>query len=113
VTGTKDFIQFYHRRMNAIWMFTAPDHQTQDYEFDHGTPRMASTLDFHMYAFANPLPKPAVWSHTDVYQFFDVWGWSVASNRRTRGSLCCRTYRNRVSAAACGSGFRAVRCWPR
>ena len=85
VTGTKDFIQFYHRRMNAIWLFTAPDHQTQEYEFDHGTPRMASTLDFHMYAFANPLPKPAVWNHIDVYQFFDVWGWSIASNRRTPG----------------------------
>ena len=25
VTGAKDFIQFYHRRMNAIWLFTAPD----------------------------------------------------------------------------------------
>ena len=85
VTGTKDFIQYYHRRMNAIWLFTAPNHETQDYEFDHGTPRMAATLDFHMKAFAKPLPKPAVWNHTDVYQFFDVWGWSVASNRRAPG----------------------------
>jgi len=57
VTGTKDFIQFYHRRMNAIWLFTAPNHETEDIEFDHGTPRMAKTLDFHMRAFANPCPS--------------------------------------------------------
>lgn len=104
VTGTQDFIQFYHRRMNAIWLFTDPDHQTQDYEFDHGTPRMASTLDFHMKAFANPLPKPAVWNHIDVYQFFDVWGWSIASNRRTPGFT--------VLESVSKSGFRSsVREW--
>src|SRR5437016_1750841 len=104
VTGTKDFIQFYHRRMNAIWLFTAPDHQTQEYEFDHGTPRMASTLDFHMHAFANPLPRPAVWNHIDVYQFFDVWGWSVGSDRRTPGFTSLQN----VSK----SGFRcSVREW--
>lgn len=85
VTGTKDFIQFYHRRMNATWLFTAPHHETEEIEFDHGTPLLAKTLDFHMKAFANPLPKPATWSHTDVYPFFDVWGWSVASNRRSPG----------------------------
>ena len=104
VTGTKDFIQFYHRRMNAIWLFTAPNHETEDIEFDHGTPRMAKTLDFHMRAFANPLPKPAVWNHTDVYPFFDVWGWSVASNRRSPGF----TVLENVSK----SGFRSsVREW--
>jgi hypothetical protein len=104
VTGTKDFIQFYHRRMNAIWLFTLPTHQTQDYEFDHGTPRMAATLDFHMKAFANPLPQPAVWNHIDVYQFFDVWGWSVASNRRSPGFTSLQN----VSK----SGFRSsVRQW--
>jgi hypothetical protein len=104
VTGTKDFIQFYHRRMNAIWLFTAPNHQTEDIEFDHGTPKMAKTLDFHMQAFANPLPKPAVWNHIDVYPFFDVWGWNVASDRRRPGFT--------VLASVSKSGFRSsVREW--
>jgi hypothetical protein len=104
VTGTKDFIQFYHRRMNAIWLFTAPDHQTEDIEFDHGTPKMAKTLDFHMHAFANPLPKPALWNHIDIYPFFDVWGWNVASNRRSPGFT--------VLANVSKSGFRSsVREW--
>ena len=104
VTGTKDFIRFYHARMNAIWLFTAPNHQTAEYEFDHGTPRLSDTLDFHMRAFADPLPKPALWSHTDVYPFFDVWGWTVASNRRSPGF----TTLSNVSR----TGFRsAVREW--
>ncbi|HTM47549.1 MAG TPA: alpha/beta hydrolase-fold protein [Bryobacteraceae bacterium] len=104
VTGTKDFIQFFHRRMNAIWLFTNPGFETHDYEFDHGTPRMAATLDFHMNAFAKPLPKPAAWNHIDVYQFFDVWGWSVASDRRSPGFTALEN----VSK----SGFRcAVREW--
>jgi Putative esterase len=104
VTGTQDFIQFYHRRMNAIWLFTAPDHETEDIEFDHGTPKMAKTLDFHMRAFSNPLPKPALWNHIDVYPFFDVWGWSIASNRRSPGFI--------VLSNVSKSGFRSsVREW--
>src|SRR5216684_603090 len=104
VTGTKDFIQFYHRRMNANWLFTAPNHQTDDIEFDHGTPKMAKTLDFHMNAFANPLPRPAVWNHIDVYPFFDVWGWNIASNRRSPGFT--------ELANVSKSGFRSsVREW--
>ena len=104
VTGARDFIQFYHRRMNALWLFTAPNHETEEADFDHGTPGIAKTLDFHMRAFANPLPKPATWSHSDVYPFFDVWGWSVASNRRSPGI----TVMENVSK----SGFRSsVREW--
>lgn len=104
VTGTKDFIRFYHARMNAIWLFTAPNHETEEIEFDHGTPKMAKTLDFHMRAFANPLAKPAAWNHIDVYPYFDVWGWSVASNRRSPGF----TVLENVSK----SGFRSsVREW--
>jgi enterochelin esterase-like enzyme len=104
VTGAKDFIQFYHRRMNAIWLFTAPNHQTEDIEFDHGTPKMAKTLDFHMNAFAHPLPAPAVWNHIDVYPFFEVWGWNVGSDRRTPGFTSLQN----VSK----SGFRSsVREW--
>src|SRR5258705_10479572 len=71
--------------MTAIWRFPGLHHETDRIEFDHGPPSMAKTLDFHLKAFTNPLPKPATWSHTDVYPFFDVWGWSVASNRRSPG----------------------------
>lgn len=61
-------------------------------------------LAFHAGVFAAPQPKPAVWSHADVYPNFTVWGWEVASERRQPGF----TLLENVSA----KGFRsAVREW--
>ena len=82
VTGTRDFLGFYHRRLNAIWSFAAPAHETEEFDADHSAPGIAKTLDFHMAAFARPLPKPTVFSHADVYPNFGIWGWEVASDRR-------------------------------
>jgi putative esterase len=100
VTGSRDFIQFYHREMNAIWKYARDWHETEDFDFDHGTPGMAKTLEFHMNAFAHPLPRPAVWSHADVYPNFNAWGWEVASDRKQPGF----TALSNVSA----TGFRSV-----
>lgn len=83
VTGTKDFIQFYHRQMNLLW--TMPTQETENFDFDHGTPGMAKTLAFHMNAFANPLPRPEIWSHADVYPQFFVGGWTVETDRKQPG----------------------------
>jgi hypothetical protein len=85
VLGSKDFIRWYHRRMNAIWDYTRAAHEHEQFEWDHGTPGMARTLAFHMRAFENPLPRPALWHHADVYPSFDVWGYSVASDRDRPG----------------------------
>jgi hypothetical protein len=43
---------------------------------------VAETLDFHLDAFAHPLPKPAAFSHADPYPNFGVWDWEVVSDRR-------------------------------
>lgn len=85
VMGTQDFIRFYHARMNAIWNYTRPFHETAEFDADHGTPHMGETLAFHMRAFADPLPGPEVWSHIDVYPNFPIWGWEVASDRKQPG----------------------------
>lgn len=104
VTGARDFIQFYHRQMNAIWKYARDWHETEDFDADHGTPAMAQTLQFHMNAFAHPLPQPALWNHNDVYPNFGVWGWEVSSDRKQPGF----TMLANVSAA----GFHsAVREW--
>ena len=104
IMGTDDFIQFYHRRMNLIWDYTQPHHESEIFKADHGTPGIAKTMMFHMRAFANPLPKPAVWNHIDVYPDFSVWGWDVASDRKEPGF----TVLENVSP----SGFRScVRQW--
>ncbi len=83
VTGSHDFIQFYHRQMNQIWRM--PTHETENFDSDHGTPAMSKTLAFHMNAFANPLPRPDLWSHADVYPAFSVWDWTVETNRTQLG----------------------------
>jgi pimeloyl-ACP methyl ester carboxylesterase len=83
VTGSQDFIQFYHRQMNLIWRI--PTHETENFDFDHGTPGMAKTLQFHMNAFAHPLPRPESWSHADVYPKFSVWGWTIETDRHQPG----------------------------
>jgi enterochelin esterase-like enzyme len=104
VTGSRDFIQFYHRRLNSIWMYAKANHETENFDTEHSTPGIAKTFDFHLSAFANPLPKPEAFSHADVYPNFAVWGWEVVSDRRQPGF----TVLENVSAA----GFRcAVREW--
>jgi len=85
VVGTRDFIRFYHARMNAIWDYTRAFHETAEFDSAHGTPHMGETLAFHVHAFANPLPRPEVWNHIDVYPDFSVWGWDVASDRKQPG----------------------------
>ncbi len=83
VTGSRDFIRFYHGLMNQIWRM--PAHETEDFDSDHGTPGMGKTLSFHMKAFSNPLPRPDFWSHADVYPNFSVWGWTVETDRALPG----------------------------
>ena len=83
VTGTQDFIQFYHRQMNLIWRM--PTHETENFDSGHGVPGLAKTLTFHMNAFANPLPRPETWSHTDVYPTFSVWDWTIETDRHQPG----------------------------
>lgn len=104
VMGTRDFIQFYHRRMNLIWDFTRPHHEMEEFDSDHGTPGMAKTLAFHMNAFAHPLPRPKVWNHIDVYPDFSVWDWKVETNRREPGLTVLRNVSSR-------GFYSAVREW--
>ena len=104
MTGTRDFIRFYHQQMIALWKYTRPSFETEEFDSDHGTPGISKTFDFHMKAFADPLPKPAVWTHADVYPTFNIWGWDVFTTRRQPGI----TRLENVSK----TGFRsAVREW--
>jgi pimeloyl-ACP methyl ester carboxylesterase len=104
VTWTRDSSQFYHRELNAVWNFARTNHETEDFDSPQNASAIARTLDFHVSAFANPLPRPAVFNHADAYPNFSVWGWQVISDRR-RPAL---TVLENVSPA----GFRsAVREW--
>ena len=104
VTGTRDFIRFYHQQMIAVWKYIRPWFETEEFDADHGTPGISKTFAFHMQAFAEPLARPAVWTHADVYPTFNIWGWDVFSSRRQPGI----TRLENVSK----TGFRsAVREW--
>jgi poly(3-hydroxybutyrate) depolymerase len=104
VMGTKDFIRWYHGQMNRIWDFTRANYEHETFEWDHGTPGMAKQLTFHMKSFAQPLPKPGLWHHIDIYPCFEVWGYSVASDRQQPGFT--------VLENVTRSGFRSsVREW--
>jgi hypothetical protein len=46
---------------------------------------VAEALDFHLAAFAHPLPKPAAFHHADPYPNFGVWNWEMVSDRRRPG----------------------------
>ncbi len=85
VLGSRDFIRWYHWQMNKVWDYTCSHYEHETFDWDHGTPGMAKQLSFHMNAFAHPLPMPGMWHHIDVYPTFEVWGYSVASDRRRPG----------------------------
>ena len=104
VMGTKDFIRWYHGQMNRTWDFARSNYEHESFEWDHGTPGMGKQLGFHMNAFARPLPRPELWHHIDVYPSFDVWGYSVTSDRHRSGFTALENVGS--------SGFRSsVREW--
>jgi hypothetical protein len=104
VTESGHFLSFYHRRLNAVWSWARDGHETENFDSTEGTPELARTFDFHLREFARPSPKPAVFSHADVYPNFAVWGWEVASARRRPAVT--------VLEDVSGAGFRsAVREW--
>ncbi len=93
---------FYNRQLGAIWSFGAESFEMDWFRPSAGPLDVAKTLDFHMHAFAQPLPKPTVFSHADVYPNFSIWGWEVATERRQPGF----TWLERVSPTAFRSSVR-------
>jgi hypothetical protein len=104
VTETGHFLDFYHRRLNAVWSVARNGHEAEIFDSTEPTPELAKTFDFHLHEFERPSPKPAVFNHADVYPNFTVWGWEVTSARRRPGVT--------VLEDVSDTGFRsAVREW--
>jgi len=85
VTSTVDPLAFYHRRLNSIWTYTRPAHESATILAGQDLAEIGNTLDFHLLAFGNPLAAPPVFTHADPYPNFTLWGWEVISNRRQPG----------------------------
>ncbi len=83
--GNEDFIRFYHRDLNNIWTMVMDNYECKIYPAAHSTCGMGEMFSFLLRAFENPLPRPEIWSHTDVYPDFSVWGWDVRTDRDISG----------------------------
>ena len=83
--SSADSLAFYHHRLDSIWNFTRSAFESTTFLAGQDFAEIDRTLDFHMAAFALPLPKPAVFSHADAWPNFMLWGWEVVSNRKQPG----------------------------
>jgi hypothetical protein len=104
IVGPRNPLEFYHRRLNATWLYMRTSHETDRLDSEDPAAGIVGALDFHMQSFATPMPRPATFNYTDMYPSFNVWGWQVSSNRRQPGYT--------VLENAGPQGFRsAVRQW--
>jgi hypothetical protein len=108
VTGARDFIQFYHRQMNAIWKYARDWHETEDFDFDHGTPGMAKTLEFHMNAFAHPAAASHGLEPCRCVSELHGLGLGSGIGPQAAGLHGARMSRPRASARRCANGCRAA-----
>jgi len=97
--SSADPLAFYHRRLDSIWKYTRSAFESATFLAGQDLAEIDRTLDFHMAAFALPLPKPAVFSHADAWPNFMVWGWEVVSTRKQPGFTVLENVSN--------SGFRS------
>jgi hypothetical protein len=95
-----DSLAFYHRRLDSIWNYTRTAFESATFLAGQDMAEIDRTLDFHMTAFALPLPAPTVFSHADAWPNFTVWGWEAVSNRKQPGFTVLENVSN--------TGFRST-----
>lgn len=83
--GNKDFIRCYHRDLNRIWPQIMDNYEFKIYEAEHSTCGLGEMFEFIMNTFKNPPEDPDKWDHIDVYPEFEVWDYSVSSDRDLPG----------------------------
>ena len=83
--GNEDFIRYYHRDLNKMWLQVMDNYEYKIYEAGHSTCGMGEMFGFLTSSFADPPAKPADWNHIDVYPEFSVWDHTVVSDRDMPG----------------------------
>jgi hypothetical protein len=91
-----------HGLQIEYWQFNGP-HQIDD---PGKTAAFEKAMQFIVGAFSNPIPKPASWSHYDLYPEFDVWDYQVRSDKKEPGFI----YLKNVSQS--GFGIQTHRWLP-
>jgi hypothetical protein len=83
--GNEDFIRYYHRDLNKVWLSVMDNYEYKIYPAAHSTCGMGEMFSFLMKTFETPPEKPVKWSHIDVYPEFRVWDYAVSSDRSVPG----------------------------
>ena len=83
--GNEDFIRYYHRDLNKMWLQVMDNYEYKIYKAGHSTCGMGEMFGFLTSSFANPPGKPSDWNHIDVYPEFCVWDHKVVSDRDVPG----------------------------
>lgn len=88
--GSKDFLRQYHYEMDEA--FRGLDLYYESWQYGpnyaggyHNAVNFQGQFNFHMKYFRTPMPKPEKWHHIEVFPDFDVWGYTVKSDRKTPG----------------------------
>ncbi len=83
--GNKDFIRYYHRDLNKVWLQVMDNYEYEIYEAEHSTCGMGEMFSFLKSSFEDPPAKPENWNHIDVYPDFTVWDYRVETDRDIPG----------------------------
>lgn len=93
--GNEDFIRYYHRDLNKVWLQVMDNYEYEIYEAAHSTCGMGEMFSFLKSAFENPQAKPDTWNHIDVYPEFSVWNYTVKTDRDIPGFTVLEKVNNR------------------
>jgi hypothetical protein len=88
--GKNDFLRQYHYEIDKA--FTQYDLPYESWHYGsnyfngfHNVVNVKGQFDFHMRNFRNPVPRPPKWHHIDVFPNFNVWDYTIKSNREVPG----------------------------
>ena len=83
--GNEDFIRYYHRDLNKVWLRVMDNYEYAVYPAAHSTCGMGDMFSFLTASFANPPERLERWNHSDVYPSFSVWDYDVTTDRDVSG----------------------------
>lgn len=92
IRASGDYISQYHEETREAYARAeevAFEYRRDEYH-RHWATSIGETFDFHLRAFANSTLDnvPEMWSHTNVYNTFEVWGYRVQSESKEPGFTC-------------------------
>ncbi len=88
--GKNDFLRQYHYAIDKAFKKYDLAYESWQYGSSyfngfHNVVNVKGQFDFHMKNFRNPTARPEKWHHINVFPNFDVWGYTIKSDREVPG----------------------------